>query len=59
MREGKVGLVRCAEFVDAVDLIVEHHLLLDREHVDEVADRLEPVRGAVVDGVKTLRIVRR
>jgi hypothetical protein len=57
--EGKVGLGGRAEFVDSVDLIVEHDLLFDWERIDQVADRLTRVLVAVVDGAKTLRLPRR
>jgi hypothetical protein len=40
-------------------LIVERDLLFDRESVDEVADRLTAVRGAIVDGAKALRLAGR
>ena len=39
------------EHVEAVDLVVEDHLTLDRQPVDEVVDRLGAIRRAVVDGL--------
>jgi len=59
MRKGKIRLRSRAELVDAVDLIVEPDLLFDRQRINEVADRLTPIRGTVVDGAKTFRIASR
>jgi hypothetical protein len=46
------------EHVEAVDLVVEDHLTLDRQPVDEVVDRLGAVGRAMVDGLE-VRHVRR
>jgi hypothetical protein len=44
--------VRWGEHVEAVDLVVEGHLTLDRQPVDEIVDRLGTVGRPVVDGLE-------
>ena len=59
MQKGKIRLRSRAELVDAVYLVVEHDLLSDRQRINEVADRLAPIGGAVVGGAKSCRIASR
>jgi hypothetical protein len=51
VRKREVGLRGC-EHVQAIDLIVERHLALGVQPVNEVVDRLGSVSRAVVDGLK-------
>jgi hypothetical protein len=51
VRERQMGHL-VAEQVEAVDLVVDGRLLLLVERVDELADGLDAIRIAVVDGLE-------